>query len=376
MTTPNNNLQDAHLKAALQHAPDVLLQPNEQIRHKILAHAKQATTPRQSWLTRLKNWIQKEHFASTQWAGLAGLTAMFFVAILLWRQHPEDTVWISATPKNIPEISQTTTEKKSNANDGVKLDELSKSESMQAAPPSIAKADGNAQTNNLPSLAESKLPEAPATEAKKVGRKADKNESLKDAAVAIQQNQADELSKATESVAIAEAPVATAPAPMPKEQTATEAESAEKPSFKQKARMQHLPNKADDSGPASADAGSLNLEAPREEVRQKNTIVPSNSGLNEHENLVNVINTQGGAAIAQRDIQAGKLRLLQLTHQQNLSTTKADECHLETPRPTSIDAQTGYTIEYITVCTYSEVLRKEVDTYNQTMKNWYLQHKN
>jgi hypothetical protein len=69
--------------------------------------------------------------------------------------------------------------------------------------------------------------------------------------------------------------------------------------------------------------------------------------------LAQAISKEGGKTVASRDIQVGRLRILDLSKQ-----------------AARVDDETGYRIEFI--ADDSGTLAAEVAAYNQTMRDWYL----
>ena len=90
-----------------------------------------------------------------------------------------------------------------------------------------------------------------------------------------------------------------------------------------------------------------------------------------NEALVAQLIGRGGHQVANQDIQIGALRLLNVVVH---PTANQQDCAFKPLSSTNIDATTGLRVENIDICRTSEPLKIEVEHYNNTMKNWYLQY--
>jgi hypothetical protein len=92
----------------------------------------------------------------------------------------------------------------------------------------------------------------------------------------------------------------------------------------------------------------------------------------ENQGLLPRIKSVGGKGAANQDIQAGNLRLLKIETQSKDSETPG--CPQLTAQTAALDALTGYKIEPVGSCDATDLLLKEVEIYNQTMRDWYSNH--
>jgi hypothetical protein len=92
----------------------------------------------------------------------------------------------------------------------------------------------------------------------------------------------------------------------------------------------------------------------------------------ENQVLLARIKNDGGKVAANQDIRAGNLRLLKIeTQSKDLDMLN---CPQLTAQAMAVDAPTGYKIESVGGCDVTASLLKEVEVYNQTMRNWYSDH--
>lgn len=380
MTTKDNNWHDEHLKTALKHAPDNHVQASEQVRNQVLTYAQQAINMQPSGLSRLKNWLFKDHFANAQWASLTGVAAMLLVAVLLWRQHPEDTVWISATPQGTSENSPPSAEMPAKTEG--EISQNATPADMPASPAPI-EAQRDSSLPSAPIVAEDLSANQQTLEAKKLDLSASKKARLKESASTepvgqLNHAQSDsdkkELPKliknenAQAEATATEAPVAAMAAPAPAiVAKPTLVETTDETFNKQKSIVPSIADKKRESTSISADIRHNNTAPINQETNSTHIL--------ESAALSNALVEQGGQTIAELDIEVGTFRLLQVKPQQDSLTKKIHECKQSSTAKT-VDAQTGYRIEILVPCERAETLIKAVETYNQTMRNWYLQHKN
>lgn len=108
------SLHDEHLKLALRHAPDSELAPDALIRETVLAYANahlQASSD--SKLSCLQKWFRFSHVANWQLASMASVAATLLIAVVLWQQRPDDTIWADALPTiTSADLSKQATENK------------------------------------------------------------------------------------------------------------------------------------------------------------------------------------------------------------------------------------------------------------------------
>jgi hypothetical protein len=92
----------------------------------------------------------------------------------------------------------------------------------------------------------------------------------------------------------------------------------------------------------------------------------------ENQVLLARIKNEGGKVAANQDIQAGNLRLLKIeTQSKDLDMLN---CTQLTAQAMAVDVLTGYKIESVGSCDATASLLKEVEVYNQVMRDWYSNH--
>jgi hypothetical protein len=92
----------------------------------------------------------------------------------------------------------------------------------------------------------------------------------------------------------------------------------------------------------------------------------------ENQVLLARIKNEGGKVAAIQDIQAGNLRLLKIeTQSKDLDMLN---CPQLMPQAMVVDALTGYKIESVGSSDATASLLKEVEVYNQTVRDWYSNH--
>ena len=335
------SLHDEHLKQALKNAPDHDLAPNDATRSAILAYANIAVKPRQASLQkRVSNWMNEwfgSHWGSV---GMGSAVATVLIVVVFWRQQPDDTAWQTEVPNN--SVAQ-------NAKGNITLE----NKSAEVASAKKANEDNfvvmkgpSKPTSALPALTEN---QKYVTDTSKDTLKLKKSDNiLSQAAVPL----ADQ----------AESPAVAMSAPAPAAPTMQEARSAP----------------AAISSPAEVAAPAPKAEfSKNSSFAAKRSGMQSNSGAQQSEwdDLLSLIKTEGGVAVANNDIQAGVLRLLVLNEQKNQGEGMA-QCPSTIARPSTTDSLTGYTVETIAVCKSSPALQGEAEFYNQTMRDWHALHAN
>lgn len=307
------SLQDEHLRQAIKHAPDRGLAPSEATRKALLAYADNALKQtRETWLTRLSS-IWREWFgASWHITGIGSAVATLLVVVIFWHEMPDDSMRKVAEPNEETELSVV---------DGV-TSSVDKHVATQTSAEKIVK---------------------------KTSRQVKASRKEKSSLPTVSQAPAPLVKEA-------QIPTAAAPAPA------------------------SAPVIQDNAVAESSPAGMMSLpevtqSAPKVELEKKAISAAKLDGVlsksiqqrNELANLLVEINTEGGAVIANKDIQAFRLRLLALDEQ---SVQDKDVCAPSIVHPAEIDTKTGYNIETISVCNPSASLLSEVEAYNQTMRNW------
>lgn len=320
------NLQDEHLKQALEHAPDRELMPNDAMRAAVLAYADNALKKtRETWFTRLSEVCSQWFGLSWHLTGIGSAVATVLVVVIFWHELPDDSMRKVAAPNEQTVASETA---------------------------DISTADGVASY---------------------VGKRATAEASAENI---VQKKSARATSPRKEKSSLPA--VSQAPASLANEaQIPTEAASV--PAV--------APVMQDKAVEESASTGMMSLPevaqpAPRVELEKKAISSAKLDGMlpksvpqrNEPANLLIEINTEGGVVTANKDIQALKWRLLALDEQSVQG--KGGACVPPTQHPAVIDSTTGYSIETISLCGASASLLREVEAYNQTMRDWHAKHEN
>lgn len=338
------SLHDEHLKQALKNAPDHDLAPNDATRSAILAYANIAVKPRQASLQkRVSNWMNEwfgSHWGSV---GMGSAAATVLIVVVFWHQQPDDTAWQTEAPNNSVAL---------NAKGNMTLE----NKSAEVASAKKANEDNSVvlerpstPTSALPALKENQKYATDTSQDTIKRRKSDNK--LSQAAVP--------LADQAESPAVA----MSAPAPAA-------------PTMQDKTMVLSAPAAISSSAEVAALAPKAEL-AKKSSLAVKQRGMQSNSGAQQSEwdDLLTLIKTEGGVVVANKDIQAGVLRLLVLNEQKNQGDVLA-KCPLTIARPSTTDSLTGYTVETIVVCKSSPALQAEVESYNQTMRDWHVLHAN
>lgn len=297
------DLRDPHLEKALQHAPDRGAQPADDVRQRVLAYASAKAKPaRTGWWARLREW----HMTGAQVAGMGSIAVALLVVLMTHEQRPKESEWASPV----------STELAAKADAPRKRAKVAESASI-AMPAEEAVRKEEAVTDKVQS--------APGTPAEQTeGQSAEAGNLQKE-------------SPATADAAPMVAPLPESPAP-----TVTQGE-----------------------------VGDVVAAAPAAlpEQRAKSKIVPLAKdhateivGESEGSDLQYELMTQGGKALAERDIQAGKLRILSI---ESPNGERCDETNTHVPQ---VDAETGYPIEVVDVCIVPVELVDGVEAYNQGMR--------
>lgn len=350
------SLHDEHLKTALKYAPDKDAAPKAQVRATILDYANKAIQPKSGHhlTTYLQNLFAHWQWANLKWIGAGSFAGILLVMLVMHQLTPDDTAWMAATPekpKNDFKIAQNKSDhseqKASLASPAVQAlpagesrkfeptDGLAKQEVMKVAPLAVVKKD----IPNTDTLKEDRMKQA-----ESVDNMAAEVPQIVASAAPLAKEAIELSDKALPDAAVAAPPAAAEIAESSAQYNADDASVAE--------RKMPTNTRADSVAPARAE--SLRL-AKKEKMDIK-------------ENLAQALINEGGDAVAKRDIQSEKLRLLSIATYKDLA-----DCLNPSSHTYQLDKQTGYPIEIIDVCdTDTERLTSEVGTYNQAMKNWYL----
>lgn len=334
------SLPDEHLQQALRHAPDRELAPDDTTRKAVLDYAAKALHQRKAtWLQRCRLALTTEHWHVARWqlAGMSSAIAVLLV-VVFWRDRnvelspgefnskpiqvasaPTDNLQRKADVQAVGKLAEGAPQ---SAKDE-KSQDVGKSVPAVNAPGSVIVA-----TNESTDISTDKLVVASAPEAvvdQDVGRS-------KDASVGLKQ----------QSSSVGEV------APVPAEKAAAVASIAE--------RRDHLGKAEVDKVVVAKKIAPPSENGSEAKAKAKND-VPSAAGTVENNKARN-ITIERGVALANKDIQAGILRIL--THGKPADTSAP-----------MIDAVTGYRIQLIEGGDVSISLPDEIEAYNQTMRDWH-----
>jgi hypothetical protein len=378
-----NFLKDEHLKKALQHAPDGDVAPIESTRKAVLDYADNALkaqhkTRRESWFSRLISTFNAWQIPSWQLTGMGGLAASLLVVLMILYENPDDPIQVASAPetvatKSVQVEAASSAEPRPEpklAQNELARDKLAKDQaepSAQAATPvkEVAPAPAAASAE----MATPKLEEPPSDklEAKIVAKtKSEKQETAIPPKIATIEAPADKavLASAPE-VASAQglekdagmrlkegAATAEATVPAPISQPAPAVASADAASGQSAARTAEI---------TTARKKMADAEEAESKTDLPSAVATTRSALPAGNALAIELSRLGGQALANNDIQSGKLRILYLS---NTATSSA------------ADEATGYKKEAVIVGDESSLksLATVVEAYNLTMRKWHLNH--
>jgi hypothetical protein len=288
------SLRDEHLAKALKHAPDSDLAPSETVRKSVLEHATKVNmasqSPHKHWLAGLLPDMK-----NWQWAGMSSVAVALLALLMLREQLPPEMTQPKVTQRDAaPKVLA-----QNSASDKALKEERA---DMAAASASIQA-------------------EAPA---RKTSRKA------KTEASATAPEMADK------TVIAAAAPVPAAPAEQaPVGQILAKQDAS---------AVAEASAKIEVTGAASAPASDAVAAAEQKSEAENSNAAAKKSGM-----LVDA--GALGAAKANKDIQAGVLRIL-------VAEWPADKA--------LVDEATGYRVDVVT-----DLVPEELEAYNQTMRDWF-----
>ena len=367
MNLRDENFKDAHLQKALRHAPDNDIAPSASTQKAVLDYAENALKLGQkphaeSWLTRLKKAINAWQLPRWQMAGMGSLAASLLVVVMIWHENSDDPLQVAAAPDVVqrdaapnvkPELTQNEL-----ANAEVNQAEQSAQIVAEAAPEG-ASADSTAPNTQAKVIAKSSKQEAETAPTDKTILAA----APEGASGQVPEKDVDST-KAKETTVFAEAapPAPMTAAPAATSVTANEPSAARTTEITSARKKMAAAEKADVTAKANASSDSQG----NSEVSEKSRKTTRHIG---DDLLANTIEQTGGVALANQDIQAGKLRILVIA----VHDGKFSECEDSYSASTEqrADAQTAYKIEEINVCIANQQLAKEVANYNKTMREWH-----
>jgi len=317
------SLHDEHLRQALQHAPDGELAPDDAVRKNVLNYAAKAVKPkRETWFKRLINILDGWRVTNWQLAGMSSFAVALLVMVMVREQVPDDAIWAKSEVKDVAQSKAVKPVASVPEQDKLETRQDEPARELDAASASAEKAPVRAE--GMQAKAKSSLP-ADAIASKKL---AEKTEAASVVPELADINNVAVATKAPEVVITASAP-----------------EVGSKPVLSKAA-------------PASA---------------------PAVSGMAANvDPIAETLAKEGSIAMAKKDIEAGNLRMLKIIEAQECNKTRQ---HESGKQESSVDVLTNYQIAKIDFCATddkasSELLHREVDTYNQIMLHWYQTHKN
>lgn len=343
-------LKDKHLQKALQHAPDSDVAPSDAMRKTVLDYANKTLKPRsESWFTRGINAFNYWQLPRWQLAGMGSLAASLLVVVIIWHENPDDPMQVATAPTEVSEAEPELAQGELARDD---LNQAEQSQQVAAAP--------------APESASAEIA-APKVQDKMEAKAVAKNKLAKQEIEALPQVAA--IDAPSDQVIVASAPELTSkqdaekdPASVQHKQRTAPNESAPIP-----APVAAAPASA--SAEPSADAmsgqetGKSIEKMPDAEARSDNSrseissAAAAKPALTRNITLAQAISLEGGKALANKDFQAGNLRILYLSKNAPEAAPLLDEA-------------TGYRIELITDDAVNLVA--EVAAYNQTMREWHL----
>jgi hypothetical protein len=390
MSVNDENLKDAHLQKALQHAPDSDVAPSEFVRKTVLDYADKAVktqqvTQHESWFVRVKNKFNSWKIPSWQLTGMGSLAASLLVVVMIWHENPNDPIQVASAPDAV------TTEAAPKPAPTLTQGELASNQ--------LEKAEESAQSAAAPEAtsAEMAVPELPANKQapennqdKAEAKIAGKTEPTKQKAELAPQVAA--IEQSADKAIVASAPEA-ASAKAEKDIDDRRAKAREQSDALAMSAPAPTAPVAVEAAPASAASASSTVltkkmaepaAQPEVSVKQDSSSASGNIATEEKRQkskkrigddpLAHALVQKGGAVMAKQDIEAGKLRLLDAASYYKGKPSDCTEPYIAGFEP-SVDAKTAYNIEVIYVCVTSQQLMKEVAIYNQTMREWHAEKK-
>jgi hypothetical protein len=385
-----DDLKDEHLQKALQHAPDSDIAPSGVTRKTVLDYADKAVKTQQaarheSWFARVKNKFNSWKIPNWQLTGMGSLAASLLVVVMIWHENPNDPIQVASAPDTVateaaPKPAPTLTQGELASNQLEKAEESAQSAaapvaasaetaapelpaSKQASENNKDKAEGKIAGKTEPTKQKSEL--APQVAA--IEQSADKAivASAPEAASANAEKDAfsrrEKAREQSDAVAMS-APAPTAPVAV--EAAPASAASASSTVLTKKMAEPAAQPEVSVKQDSSSASGNIATEEKRQKSKKRIGDDP----------LADTIVQMGGAKMAKQDIEAGKLRLLDVASYYKGKPSDCTEPYIAGFEP-SVDAKTAYNIEVIYVCVTSQQLMKEVALYNQTMREWHAEKK-
>jgi hypothetical protein len=304
----------------------------------------------QSLFARVKNKFNSWKIPSWQLTGMGSLAASLLVVVMIWHENPNDPIQVASAPDAV------TTETAPKPAPTLAQGELAGNQ--------LEKAEESAQSAAAPELPASK--QAPENDQDKAEAKiAGKTEATKQKAEIAPQVAA--IEDSADKAIVASAPAASST-------------NAEKDAVSRRAKAREQSDAVAMSAPAptapvaveaaSASAASaptsatvqMKKMADAEKSESRTKAAVTDAVKPDEADLAIAISKQGGEKIAQKDIQAGRLRILYLGN-----VAASGEV---------LDAATGYKKEAVLITdeANAKALAIEVEAYNQTMREWHSAH--
>ena len=395
MSLHDEHLKDKHLQKALQHAPDSDVAPSESARIAVLDYADKALKTRlqarahlqsESWFARIKKAFYAWQLPRWQMAGMGSLAASLLVVVMIWHENPDDPIQVDpvqmATAPEADASAEAMVDSRSEsraesspetklaqnelatgefatgevAKDDVNLAERSPQAAIEAAPTAHAKAK-SAKVEATPQAAALEPP-ADKTVLARVLEAAAGQESDKET-----DSRAKEVVVTTE---VAPAPVTESAPTIASANGSADAASGQ--TAARAAPMSKAAKKVDDAEQAQPEAKA---DSPSAIVAQP--AVQSST-------LALALSKRGGRVLANADIQVSKLRILYLSNAAGNNETGNNETGNNETESRAVDEATGYRKEAVLANgganekTSSKSLAVEIEAYNQTMREWHLNH--
>jgi|GEM_PF-1235540 len=341
-------LHDEHLTQALRHAPDRAISPSVESRAAILEYARQSlAAPKKSLYVTLQEWWRSWHVANWQLASAGGVFAAVLVLVVFWHGQPKDSEWVDATPAHIAAVESAVADSAADAtaqdNNQFKSDQPIESDHIDNQLLKDRLPEVAARAESIPQQTERALSAMPSTPA------AVSEDAVSVTALAKKKSKA-------EIVALPAEPVFKKSAP-----------PAAKPSLTQGAEKLVTGAEVESIVPAQIHEKRSAIGGGAQSKRKTGLPGDVSSGAA----LAEAIGKEGGQEVARRDIEAGVLRHLYL--EEALPSQSTQACIPSQSNAVGrLDSVTGYRVEVISGCYSSATLMKEVEIYNQTLRDWYV----
>ncbi|MEI8362429.1 MAG: hypothetical protein WCG35_04320 [Betaproteobacteria bacterium] len=359
------SLPDKHLQQALQHAPDRELAPNEITRKAVLDYAAIALLQRKSrWLQRCQHILTLEYWHIPRWqlAGMGSTIAILLVVAVFWDEHVAElrTGKFNGEPIQVASAPTESLQQNADGLAGRAKDEKTQpvSKPMRVENPTNSRIiAANESSDN------SSVQNKAALNTKSTELGLERNETQQTTAPVIITADKFVVASAPEAVVDQNVGSSIDASVGLKQRLPSIGVDALAPTDKAVA-VNNIGERSDRLGNAEVDkdisAKKLALTSEnRSEAKVKiKKDVSSSVGTIVNSNMAQNNAMKSGVALANKDIQAGILRIL--THGKPTVTSVP-----------LIDAVTGYRIQIIEGSDVSTLLPDEVEAYNQVMQDYY-----